>query len=107
MGISYKLASYDNLEWYADASIQPTFIISGKSYLLSSDFKNYIKEPQALRQWNINTGVGTYINYKMEGISLQVGPQFRYQLQSSYKKEFTTNEKLYNIGIKLGVIKGF
>ena len=107
LGLAYKLASNKKVDWYAGASIQPSYVFGGDAYLLTADLKNYVSEPSALRRWNFNTGIETYIHYKIGSMSLQAGPQFRYQLQSTYGKQYTTSEKLYNIGLKLGIVKGF
>jgi hypothetical protein len=107
VGLALKLAGNSNLEWYAGATIQPTFVFGGKANLLSFDRKNYVKDPTMIRQWNLNAGIETYIHYKFAGSTLQVGPQFRYQLGSTYSKKYTLNENLYNVGIKVGLIKNF
>lgn len=107
LGLAYKLASNKKIDWYAGASIQPSYVFGGNAYLLTADLKNYVNEPSALRRWNFNTGIETYIHYKIGSMSIQAGPQFRYQLQSTYGKQYTTSEKLYNIGLKLGIVKGF
>ncbi|MGF2412577.1 hypothetical protein [Ferruginibacter sp.] len=107
LGVSLKLFGNNKLEWYAGATIQPTFVFGGKAYLISADRKNYVSVPDLISKWNINTGIESYINYKLNGITLQVGPQFRYQLFSTYDKKYTVNENLYNVGIKLGILKNF
>jgi hypothetical protein len=107
LGFALKLSGNDKLEWYAGATIQPTYVIGGKAYLISADRKNYVADPSLIRKWNLNTGFETYINYKFDGFTLQAGPQFRYQLLSTYYKRYTVNENLYNIGLKVGVVKNF
>ncbi|HMK03035.1 MAG TPA: outer membrane beta-barrel protein [Ferruginibacter sp.] len=107
IGIAYKLASVNKLEWFAGASIQPTYVFGGNAYLVSADMKNYVSEPSIMRSWNLNTGFETYINYKLAGFTLQVGPQARYQLLSTYKKRYTLVEKPYAVGVKIGIVKVF
>ncbi|HRO18634.1 MAG TPA: hypothetical protein PLU07_10610, partial [Ferruginibacter sp.] len=59
-------------------------------------------------RFNMNAGVETFISYQpMKGVRLQVGPQFRYQLMSTYVKDYPMNERLYNIGIKMGITTRF
>ena len=107
VGLALKLYGNDKLEWFAGAAIQPTFVLGGKAYLISADRKNYVANAAAIRKWNLNTGFETYINYKFDGFTLQAGPQFRYQLLSTYDKKYTVKENLYNIGVKVGVVKSF
>jgi hypothetical protein len=107
LGFAFKLSGNDKLSWYTGATIQPSFVAGGKAYLISADRNNYVSEPSLIRKWNLNTAVETYINYQFDGFTFQVGPQFRQQLLSTYYKRYTVNEKLYNVGLKFGIIKNF
>jgi len=107
IGFAIKLSGNNKLEWFAGATVQPTFVMGGKAYLISADRRNYVADASLIRKWNINTGFETYINYKFDGFTLQAGPQFRYQLLSTYYKKYTVNENLSNIGLKLGIVKTF
>lgn len=108
VGADFKLAGRNKLKWYAGATIQPTLVASGNAYLISSDAKNYINEESMLRKWNINGGIETFISYKTNsGISINAGPQFRYQFLSTYSKQYTYTEKLYNFGLKMGITRSF
>ncbi|GAB2836012.1 outer membrane beta-barrel protein [Ferruginibacter profundus] len=107
IGFALKLAGNSKLEWYAGATIQPSFVIGGKAYLISADRKNYVADPSLIRKWNLNSGIETYINYKLDGFTFQAGPQFRYQLLSTYYNKYTVKENLYNVGLKIGIIKNF
>ena len=105
MGLDVKLAGNDNVEWYAGASIQPTYVLNGKSYLLSSDGRNYVKDNSMLNHFNMNAGFETYLSFKKDGYTLQVGPQFRTQLFSTNSKMFTIEERLQGYGLKIGISK--
>jgi hypothetical protein len=107
VGMAFKIMGNDKLEFYAGAAIQPTFVLGGKANLISADRKNYVTAPSLIRKWNVNTGFETYIHYKLDGFTLQAGPQFRYQLFSTYDKKYTVNENLYGMGIKVGILKNF
>ena len=107
IGFAIKLSGNNKLEWFAGATVQPTFVMGGKAYLISADRRNYVVDASLIRKWNINTGFETYINYKFDGFTLQAGPQFRYQLLSTYYKRYTVNENLSNVGLKLGIVKSF
>ena len=105
MGLDVKLAGNDNVEWYAGATIQPTYVLNGKSYLLSSDGKNYVKDNSMLNHFNMNAGFETYLSFKKDGYTLQVGPQLRTQLFSTNSKMFTIEERLQGYGFKIGISK--
>ena len=107
IGVAYKLYGNNKVEWYAGASIQPSFVFGGDAFLISSDRKNYVADPSFIRKMNVNTGVETFVSYNLGSFSLQAGPQFRYQLFSTYNKQYTNTEKLYNVGLKIGILKNF
>ncbi len=105
-GADIKIAGKDKLKWYVGATIQPTYTAGGNAYLVSSDYKNYVDVPSMLRSWNFNTGIEAFVSFKTKNGSLiNLGPQFRYQLLSTYSDQYTYSEKLYNIGIKLGITR--
>jgi len=108
MGADIKILGNDNFKWFAGATIQPTYIVDGNAYFISSDLKNYVTDNSLMRRWNLNAGIETFISYKTKsGIILNAGPQFRYQVLSTYSKQFTYDEKLYNLGLKIGIITRF
>lgn len=106
IGLVYKITSHDKLDWFAGASIQPTYVFGGRANLISSDLKSYVSDPSSIRHLNLNMGLETYMNFKLGGYSLQVGPQVRYQLFSTYQKRVALIEKPYAVGLKFGIIKG-
>jgi len=105
IGVDFKVIGNESLQWNIGLDIQPTFVIAGKSYLLSSDRRNYVQDNSMLNRWNLNAGIETFISYKHNGLTWQIGPQFRSQLFSTNNKKFIIEEKLVNYGIKIGVSK--
>ncbi len=106
IGIDYRVAGNDRIKWYMGAGIQPSYILSGNAYLISSDNKNFVQDDAMLRKWNASANVETFVSIKTpSGIDINVGPQLRYQLLSTYTKRYSYTEKLYNVGIKIGVTK--
>jgi len=107
VGFGYKLSSQNNVDWYAGATVQPSYIFGGNAHLISTDLKNYVSEPSSIRTWNLNFGFETYMNFKLGTYNFQVGPQVRYQVFSTYKKDVALIEKPYAIGLKFGLTKSF
>jgi hypothetical protein len=105
VGADYKIAGADNFEWYAGATIQPTFVLGGRSYLISTDRRNYVKESDMLNRFNLNAGLETYIAIKTKGFTWQIGPQFRKQIFSTNSKTYSIEERLMNYGVKIGITK--
>ena len=108
IGMDIKIAGNDKLNWYIGATAQPTYVLSDNSFVLSTDARYYIYENGLLNKFNLNTSVETFISFKPSAnVTLQVGPQFRYQIFSSYKKAYNYSEKLYNVGVKVGLTTNF
>jgi len=107
VGFAYKLSSEKNVDWFAGATVQPTYVFGGNAHLISSDLKSYVSDPSSIRTWNLNLGFETYMNFKLGTYSLQVGPQVRYQVYSTYRKDVALIEKPYAVGLKFGLTKGF
>ena len=102
VGVEVILTENKNLKWGISGTIQPTYVIGDKAYVISSDYKNYAEFPDVMRRWNISTGVGTFVAYSTGRINWQVGPHLRYQHLSSFVSELSVKEKLYAIGLKVG-----
>ena len=107
VGFAYNLSSQKNVEWFAGASVQPTYFFGGNAHIISSDLKNYVSDPSSIRTWNLNLGFETYMNFKLGSYNFQVGPQVRYQVFSTYRKDIALIEKPYAVGLKFGLTKGF
>ncbi len=107
LGFAYKLSSEQNVDWFAGATLQPTYIFGGNAHLISSDLKSYVSDPSSISSWNLNLGFETFMNFRLKGFNFQVGPQVRYQVFSTYRKNVALIEKPYAVGLKLGLVKGF
>lgn len=108
IGADFKIAGNSSIEWYAGASVQPTYVAGGNAYLISSESNSFVNEGSALRRFNLNGGIETFVSYKLrQGLKLNAGPQFRYQFLSTYSNKIMLNEKLYNMGLKLGITTNF
>jgi hypothetical protein len=105
VGLEYKVIGSGRLELHVAGTIQPTYLLNRNSYLITTDFKNYMREPSLVRRWNVNGGVEAYVSYNTGTIRWQVGPQFRYQLLSTYSRKYPIKEQLMEYGIKVGVSK--
>ncbi len=108
LGFDYKIVGNNRIQWFAGVTAQPTYVASGNAYLVSADKKFYVNDNSFIRHWNMNSAVETFISYKTNnGLIINAGPQVRYQLFSTYTKEYTYTEKLYNIGLKMGITRNF
>ncbi|HET9747055.1 MAG TPA: hypothetical protein VFP97_15170 [Chitinophagaceae bacterium] len=102
IGIELIITDNKNLQWGISGTIQPTYVVGDRAYMISSDYKNYARFPDLMRRWNISTGVGSFVSYSTGKIKWQVGPHVRYQHLSSFVSALTVKEKLFAIGLKVG-----
>ena len=105
LGIDYRVAGNDKLNFSVATTVQPTYVFANYSYLISTNLRNYAKEPSLNRHWNINSALEANLNIDKGGYKWSIGPQFRYQLMSSFKNKYPITENLTDFGIKVGVIK--
>jgi hypothetical protein len=105
IGIQWEIAKRNNIGLNAEAAVQPSYLLTNSTYVLSTDFKNYTDGNGLLRKWNINTNIGINISYKSGSNLIQFGPQIRYQHLPSYTNQYPIKEHLMEYGIKLGITR--
>ncbi len=88
VGLELKVLGNDRVQLDIAGTLQPTYLLNKNTYLITTDYKNYVQEPSLVRRWNMNAGAEAYLSYNHNGVKWQVGPQFRYQLFSSYNKAY-------------------
>ncbi len=103
LGAEYIIAGNDKVKFGVGATLQPSYMIGEKSYMITHDFKSYTQVPSLVRHFNISTGIETFVEYSTGRLNWQIGPQFRYQLLSSFDKEYPVKEHLFNYGLKVGI----
>jgi hypothetical protein len=103
IGMDVVLASNKNVKFGISTTIQPTYVLGERAYLISSDYQNYTRVPWLMRKWNVNTSLETFISYSTGQLKWQIGPQVRYQLLSSFINEYPVKENLFDFGLKVGV----
>jgi hypothetical protein len=106
IGAEYMLTGNRKIKWYVGGDIQPSLLLSGNAFLISSDSKNFVEDASLLRKLNLNSNLETFVSFKTpSGVDINVGPQLRYQLFSTYTDKYSYTEKLFNLGLKVGVTK--
>lgn len=103
VGIEIDLAGDSRVQFGVAGTIQPTYILGDRAYILSTDYKNYAEVPWLIRRWNVSTGFETFVAYSTGKMKWQVGPQVRYQLLSSFVDKYPVKENLFDFGLKVGV----
>ena len=103
IGLEFRVIGNEKLQLNIAGTLQPTYLINRNSYLITTDYKNYMREPSLVRRWNVNGGLEAYVSYNTGAVRWQVGPQIRYQLLSTYIKEYPIKEQLNEYGFKIAV----
>ncbi|MGV3530614.1 MAG: hypothetical protein ACO1OO_17055 [Flavisolibacter sp.] len=103
IGVELKLLGTENMHFGIATSVQPSYLVGDRAYLITSDYKSYVQVPWLIRRWNANTNLQTFVSYSTGKMRWQVGPQVRYQLLSSFISEYPVKENLFDFGLKVGV----
>ncbi len=103
IGAEIKLIGNDNISLNIAGTIQPTVVINNQAYMISTNMRNYAKAPSLYREFNVAGGAEAFLSIKRKSLRFNVGPQFRYQLISSYKKPYPISEHLTDYGLKVSI----
>jgi hypothetical protein len=103
VGLEMKLGRVDKTQFGVASTVQPTYMMGDRAYLISTDYKNYVEVPWLVRRWNVNTALETFVTYSTGKVHWQVGPQVRYQILSSFISNYPVKENLFDFGLKIGV----
>ena len=104
VGLEYKAFKTKRAFVGVAATLQPTYVLGNRAYVISTDYKNYMEVPSLTRKWNVNAGFETFAGFNVGKTAWRLGPQVRYQAMSSFKKEYPVQEHLFDYGFKLGIM---
>lgn len=102
-GAEVKLFGNEKTNFGIAGTVQPTYILKDRAYLISTDYKNYAEVPRLIRHVNLNTSFETFVNHTNGKTKWQIGPQVRYQVLSSFNNKYPIKENLFDFGVKVGV----
>ncbi len=105
IGIDWTFVEGRKVNFSLGATVQPTYQLNANMYMITSDYKNYVQQPQMVRRWNFNAGAEAMANFNAGGLKWQVGPQLRYQMMPTQSKSLSVHEHLIDYGVKVGIIK--
>ncbi len=60
VGLEFKVFGSDRVQFKVASTIQPTYLLNKNTYLITTDYKNYTKEPSLVRRWNVNAGAEAF-----------------------------------------------
>ena len=76
VGLELKLTGNNKTYFGIIGTVQPTYILSDRAYLISTDYKNYAEVPSLTRKWNMSTGFEIYAGYTTGKINWRIGPRY-------------------------------
>ena len=103
IGVEYLFSDNEKVQFGIGTTVQPTYVLGDRAYLITTDYKKYVQEAMLIRHWNVNTAFETFIIVNSKKAKWQFGPQVRYQLLSSFISEYPVKENLFDFGLKVGV----
>jgi hypothetical protein len=103
VGLELKLSDGTKNYFGIAGTLQPTYVLDNRAWLISSDYKNYAEMPSLTRRWNMNTSFEIFAAQRTGKLNWRVGPQVRYQMMSSFTKNYPIKEHLFDFGLKLGI----
>ncbi len=105
IGFELRILGNEQLQLNIAATLQPSFLLNTDSYMLSSDYSQYAKQPAMYRRWNLSGEVEAFLSYQTGPLRWQIGPEFRYQMLSTYIANYPINENVKGYGLKIGITK--
>ena len=105
LGFELRILGNEQLQFNIAATIQPSYLLNTNSYMLSPNYSEYAKQPSMYRRWNLNGEVEAFLSYQTGPLRWQIGPEFRYQMLSTYIANYPINENVKGYGLKFGITK--
>lgn len=103
VGAEWSLFGNEKIRFNIGATLQPTFVVNNQAYMISTNMRSYAKAPSLYREFNVAAGAEMFLSIKGRSLRYNIGPQFRYQLFSSYKRPYPISEFLTDYGLKVSI----
>jgi hypothetical protein len=105
VGLQYKIWENGKTQIDLSSVIEPSTVLKSDAFIISSDGRYYVNDPSLIRKFNVGAAFGSYINFSGKKIKWHIGPDFRYQLLSTYKNIYPSKEHFIDYGIRIGISK--
>lgn len=105
VGAEWEVVSGGKVKISLLSTIEPFMVLGNKAYLLSGDASSYVTDPDLVRKFNLSGNIGGMLHFTGQTTNWKVGPNFRYQILSTYNDIYPVKEHFINYGIQVGVSK--
>lgn len=107
IGLEYQVWGNKHIQISVASAIEPSVVLKSNSYIISADKKYYVQDPGLMRKMNLGGNFGTFISFGSNKIRWQIGPDIHYQLLSTYKNNYLSEEHLIDYGIRIGISRRY
>lgn len=103
INIGYKIRLPKNYGIYLNSGITLEYHLSKNIQIYSPEYKSYFSNKKTISKFNLSseTNLNALLPISSK-LSIIIGPTIRYQLLSSFKKDYLVKENLYSLGCKIG-----
>jgi hypothetical protein len=105
VGFELRVLGNERVQLHLAATIQPSYLLGSSAYMVDPDGMKYSKDLEKYRKFNVSTGFEAFLSYRMGAVRWQIGPEFRYQLLSTYSSQYPNTENIRTYGLKVGITK--
>jgi hypothetical protein len=105
LGVKFNIWGNEKIKIDLASLLEPSVLLKNDAYLISADGRYYVNDPLLVRRTNLDGHLGSYITIIGKKMKWHLGPDFRYQLFSTYKSIYPTKEHLIDYGIRIGISK--
>jgi len=105
VGLRYEIWKNGKTRIDVSSVIAPSTVLKTNAFIISSDGRYYVNDPTLIRKFNVAAAFGSYITFSAKKIIWHIGPDFRYQLLSTYKNIYPSKEHFMDYGIRIGISK--
>lgn len=107
VGLEYQVWGNEKMQINVASAIEPSVVLKSHSYIISDDARYYVEDPDLMRKMNLGANLGAFISFGSNKIKWHLGPDVHYQLLSTYKGVYPSQEHLINYGIRIGISKKY
>jgi len=105
VGLQFNIWQNRKMQIDFASSLAPSYVFKSNAFLSSSDQRYYVNDPTLIRKLNMAASFSTFLTFKVNKIKWHIGPDFRYQVLSTYKNIYPNKEHFLDYGIRIGISK--
>lgn len=105
VGMEWDVLPLRNVKISLVSTIEPFVVLGSKAYMLAGDASRYVTDPDLVRKFNLSGNLGSMVSFSGNTVNWKIGPNFRYQILSTYNNVYPVKEHFMSYGIHVGVSK--